>query len=162
MWKIYCLLLRTLILMLIPGYYKYFLFCLLLSLLATFLKMDTTNTLVIVHKQRRVMFLHLSVTHCVHMGGVYLSACWHTHTPRADTPSGQTPPRADTPPVQCMLGYTQPLVPSTCWDRHGYCADGTQPTGTFLSPSIFVWNFFIFFPTRRLISSAVLSPHCIV
>ena len=31
-----------------------------------------------------------------------------------DRPSTDTP-QADTPPAQCMLGYTHPL-PSACWD----------------------------------------------
>ena len=45
-------------------------------------------------KFAKVMFLHLSVSYSVHMGGVCLSACW-------DTPPEQTPPQE-----QCMLGDT--------------------------------------------------------
>ena len=52
----------------------------------------------------KVMFLHLSVSHSVH-GGVYLSACWDTHTPPGRHPRGR-PPWADTP------------LPSACWDTH--------------------------------------------
>ena len=50
-------------------------------------------------------------------------------------------PWADTPPAQCMLGYTpypvhagiHPL-PSACWDTHGYCC------GRYT----FYWNAFLF------------------
>ena len=66
-------------------------------------------------------------------------------TPWADTP-GQTPPcpvhaRIHTPLAQCILGYT---VPSTCWDRHGYCC------GWYAS----YWNafFFIFKYILKLMS----------
>ena len=61
----------------------------------------------------KVMFLHRSVI-LFTGGGVCPSACWNT------TLLGRHRPWADTPPVQCMLGYTPPL-PSTCWDTHGYC-----------------------------------------
>ena len=48
-----------------------------------------------VHKQscRKVMFLHLSVSHSVHRVGACPSACWDAHTsPRADThPLGRHP-----------------------------------------------------------------------
>ena len=58
--------------------------------------------LVTIRKQscRKVMFLHLSVSHSVHGGG---SASVHSGIH---------------PPAQCMLGYT---VPSACWDRHASC-----------------------------------------
>ena len=46
------------------------------------------------------MFLHLSVSHCVHSGGVCFSACWETH-PSWQTPLGRHPlgrhPWKDTP-----------------------------------------------------------------
>ena len=62
------------------------------------------------------MFLHLSVSHSVHRGGVCPSACWDTPPPSrhslGQTPPGQTPPRADTPPQQTATA-----------------ADGTHPTG---------------------------------
>ena len=47
------------------------------------------------------MFLHLSVSYCVHRGGgVCLSACW-------DIPTGQAPrPWADTPPCRRLLQRT--------------------------------------------------------
>ena len=41
----------------------------------------------------KVMFLHLSVSHSVHRGGVCPSACW-------DTPPRQTPPRQTPSPQQ--------------------------------------------------------------
>ena len=41
----------------------------------------------------KVMFLHLSVSHSVHGGGVCPSACWDTPPP---PPPRQTPPWADT------------------------------------------------------------------
>ena len=44
------------------------------------------------------MFLHLSVSHSVHGGGVCFSACWVTRTPGVDTPGSRHPPGADTPP----------------------------------------------------------------
>ena len=53
----------------------------------------------------KVIFLHMSVIHSVHRGGVCLSACWDTNPPTrqtppgADTPLGADPPdQADTPP----------------------------------------------------------------
>ena len=58
-------------------------------------------------KFAKVMFLHLSVSHSVHGGGVCLSACWDTHPSRL--PWEQISPhlRADTHhPAQCMLGDT--------------------------------------------------------
>ena len=65
----------------------------------------------------KVMFLHLSVI--LFTGVVSGSVHAGIHCPRqtplwADTHPGHTPPR------QCMLGYTSPLL-SACWDRHGYC-----------------------------------------
>ena len=60
------------------------------------------------------MFLHLSVSHCVHSGGVCLSARWDTHpplgrpprqTPLGKTPPGKTPP-GQTPPSRRPLQRT--------------------------------------------------------
>ena len=62
--------------------------------------------------------------------------------PRADTPLGRHPP-ADTPPAQCMLGYTPPcpghagIHTPSCPVHAGIhapllaatAADGTHPTG---------------------------------
>ena len=46
----------------------------------------------------KVIFLHLSVIHSVHRGGVCFSACWDNTPPGADTPLEQTPsPGADPP-----------------------------------------------------------------
>ena len=44
----------------------------------------------------KVIFLHLFVI--LFTGGVCLSACWDTTTPRADTPQEQTPPKSRHPP----------------------------------------------------------------
>ena len=97
------------------------------------------------------MFLHLSISHSVHRGGVYPSMYWGRH-PRADisqhalgqTPPGQTYPSmhwgrhtppgrhipactgADTPPQadisQHALGQTPPLAT---------VADSTHPNGMY-------------------------------
>ena len=109
-------------------------------------------------KFAKVMFSQVSV--CPRGGG---GVClWSRggvcHTPQADTPGADTPlgrhplPSAcwDTPPTQCMLGYTPhptpaqcmlgytPPLPSACWDTQppaqcmlGYSqqAGGTHPTG---------------------------------
>ena len=83
-------------------------------------------------------------------GGVCLWSRWGVSaTPlQADTPLGRHPTPGQTPPAQCLLGYTHPL-PSACWDTHppaqcmlgytpppaqcmlGYSqqARGTHPTG---------------------------------
>ena len=103
------------------------------------------------------MFLHLSVSHSVHRGGVCPNACWDTH-PQQTPPLGrhpwQTPPWADTPWVNTPLGrhpqantpqadtpwqtptpwaYTPPQE-DTRLGRHpppptATAADGTHPTG---------------------------------
>ena len=58
-----------------------------------------------VHKRScgKVMFLHLSVSHSVHKGGVCLSACWDTPPPPGRHPflPGQAPPLN-----QWLLGAT--------------------------------------------------------
>ena len=76
------------------------------------------------------MFLHLSVSHSVHRGGVCLSACWDTYPqpPGADSPQKQTSPRADTPPEQ-----TPPCTVHA--GRYGQQAGGTHPTGMHTSLS---------------------------
>ena len=85
-----------------------------------------TGMLSCYHPQRscgKVIFSQVCVKNSDHGGGgVYLSACWDTHTP----------------PAQSMLGYTQPL-PSACLDTSPFpvhagidmatAADGTHPTG---------------------------------
>ena len=66
------------------------------------------------------MFLHLSVSHSVHMGDVCFSAYWDTPspglTPPSQTPPRQTPqlarhppplPRADTPPNRQVVLLNQ-------------------------------------------------------
>ena len=85
---------------------------------------------------RKVMFLHLSVSHSVHGGCI--PACTGADTPpgkhprtdtsQADIPlvthrlarhtPGQTTP-GQTPPCPVHVGI-HPL-PSACWDTHGYC-----------------------------------------
>ena len=70
------------------------------------------------------MYLHLSVSHSVHVGAGLLPQCMleyppppSRHPPRRQTPWDQAPPGADppqkkqtpqeaAPPVQCMLGDT--------------------------------------------------------
>ena len=75
------------------------------------------------------MFLHLSVSHSVHRGGVCLSACWDTHPPRADTPREQScPPRADTTQEHTPPGSTPPPR-AVHAGRYGQQAGGTHPTG---------------------------------
>ena len=55
----------------------------------------------------KVMFLHLSVSNSMHRG---VSASMHAgiHTLLGRHLPGQTHPWEDTPPAQCMLGYTTP------------------------------------------------------
>ena len=63
------------------------------------------------------MFLHLSVSHSVHMGGVCFSAYWDTpspgKTPPSQTPPDRhpnwpdTPPCADTPPNRQVVLLNQ-------------------------------------------------------
>ena len=62
----------------------------------------------------KVMFLHLSVSHSVHKGGVCLSACWDTHTspgrhPPARHPPGQTPSLDRHPTGQTHTPSRRPL-----------------------------------------------------
>ena len=57
------------------------------------------DDIITARKFAKVMFSHLSVSHSVHEGGVWLSAC------RDSRPLGTRHPRRDqTPPAQCMLG----------------------------------------------------------
>ena len=76
-------------------------------------------------------------------GGVFSQHALGQTPPWADTPcpvhagihTTPTPPSAcwDTPPTQCMLGYTPPT--NACWDKGhppppaASAADGTHPTG---------------------------------
>ena len=79
----------------------------------------------------KIMFLHLSVSHSVHRGGVCLSASWYIHPPQSRHPAfwEQTPPRsrhpigADThspgsrhPPEQTPPGAEPPRADTACWD----------------------------------------------
>ena len=97
----------------------------------------------------KVMFLHLSVSHSVHRreGCVYPCVHWGKHLP------GQTPP------VQCMLGYTPhcPVhagihtpLPSACWDTHltAQCMLGYTPPpptgGHCCGRYTFYWNAFLY------------------
>ena len=61
----------------------------------------------------KVMFLHLSVSHSVHMGCI--SACIE-----ADTPQTEPPPWADRPPFpwQTDTRRADTLLPCVCWDTH--------------------------------------------
>ena len=77
------------------------------------------------------MFLHLSVSHSVHRGGVCPCACWDTH-PRADTPLGRHP------------------LPSACWNIHGYCCR------RFAS----YWNAFLLPPAMKLGQGYVFTGVC--
>ena len=63
----------------------------------------------------KLMFLRMSVSHSVHMRGVYPSMHWGRHPP------GRHPP-GQTPPPQCMLGYTHLRLPVAT------AADGKHPT----------------------------------
>ena len=57
-------------------------------------------------KFAKVIFLHVSVSHSVHRGGVCLSACWDT-SPRAEPPPPLAhPPSGTPPPAQSMLEDT--------------------------------------------------------
>ena len=60
----------------------------------------------------KVIFLHLSVIHSVHGGGVCLSACWDATTPNpgADPPPRTRPPQTRQNPL--------PLRPDPPWSRH--------------------------------------------
>ena len=84
------------------------------------------------------MFLHLSVilstgrsvgpsacwdTPPRQMGGVCPSACWDTHTHPWETPTGQTPPRADT-----LRADTPPPADSSP-QKTATAVGGTHPTG---------------------------------
>ena len=60
----------------------------------------------------KVMFLHLSVSHSVHRGGVCLSACWDT-PPGRYTPLGRYTPWQVHPP-----GRYTPLGRYTPWQLH--------------------------------------------
>ena len=70
----------------------------------------------------KVIFLHLSVIHSVHRGGVCLSACWDT-TPQSRPPQSRhplgadTPWGADTPPEQTPQEQTPPLGADTPWEQ---------------------------------------------
>ena len=66
-------------------------------------------------------YVFTPVCHSVHRGGVCLSACWDTPTPRSRHPREQTPPRADTPGSRHPQEQTPPLgadIPphSKCWE----------------------------------------------
>ena len=54
----------------------------------------------------KVIFLHLSVIHSVHRGGICLSACWDTTPPRS-----RHPPGADTPQTRCRVIVPYLLLP---------------------------------------------------
>ena len=55
-------------------------------------------------KFAKVMFLHLSVSHSVHRGGVCLSACWDTPPGTRHPPDQATPPTRH-PPSGSRDGY---------------------------------------------------------
>ena len=105
----------------IPGdVYPGFQFTFHLSYLFTLICMFTIRK----RSCRKVMFLHLSVSHSIHRGVSGLVHVGDTQPPGQTPPSGQTPFWADTPPGRppCPVhaGIHTPL-PSACWDRHGYC-----------------------------------------
>ena len=69
-------------------------------------------------KFAKAMFLHLSVSHSVHRGGVCLSACWGTppgQTPlRSRHPRGGDPsPEEQTPPCTVHAGRYRQQVGGT-------------------------------------------------
>ena len=74
-------------------------------------------------KFAKVMFLHLSVSHSVHRGGVCLSVYWDTITP---PPPEQTPPGADPPGTRHPPPEQTPPPPGA---ETATAADGTHPTG---------------------------------
>ena len=82
------------------------------------------------------MFLQASVI-LLMAGGVCLSACWDTHTPRVDMPP--CPPGADTCPEQTPppLEQTPPRA-DTPWSRHPPGADppGRYPARTKYTPGL--------------------------
>ena len=94
------------------------------------------------------MFLHLSVSHSVH-GGVCLSACWDTHTPRQTPLPRQTPhpPWQTHPPAQCMLGYTP--CPVHAGIDTATAADVTHPTGMHCYILVIAWCRKVFLPHRN-------------
>ena len=71
------------------------------------------------------MFLHLSVSHSVHRGGVYPSACWDTHTVPGRHPLGRHPSGRH-PLGRHPHRQTSPLG-SACWDTH--TVPGRNPSG---------------------------------
>ena len=121
----------------------------------------------------KVIFLHLSVIHSVHRGGVCLSACWDTTPPgsRPPTPPEQNPlraepPGADTPREQTSnpLGADTPLPgadpPGTDTPRADTPQEQTPtpqeqtpfhehtPPGSRLQHTVY-WNAFLLTPTRK-------------
>ena len=83
----------------------------------------------------KVIFSKTYVKNSVHRGRVYLSACWDTHPPGADTPPEADTPWEQTPPpgADTPLGADTPQeqTPSRTEHagRYGQCAGGTHPTG---------------------------------
>ena len=73
------------------------------------------------NKVAKIVFLHLSVI-LFTGGGVCLSACWDTTTPREQTPPRtRHPPGADTPPDQqtaTVADGTHPIGMHSCYESN--------------------------------------------
>ena len=89
----------------------------------------------------KIIFLHLSVIHSVHRGGLPQCMLGY-HPPGADTPPGQNPldqnppgpytPPEQTPPDQTPMGADTPqeqTPPGKQTPAYGLRAAGTHPTG---------------------------------
>ena len=95
----------------------------------------------------KVMFLHRSVSHSVHRGGVCLSACWDTQPPGSRHPLLQQIPWDQTPPVSRHPPEQTPLEADICpGNRHPSCtvhagrygqqSGGTHPTKMDTCPKV--------------------------
>ena len=129
-------------------------FELISSSLQTLQRLYMKICIITVHKRscRKVMFLHLSVSHSVHMGCVSQHALGQTLPGRYPPgrhllgrhPPGQTPPcpvhaGIHTPPLPSAFWDTHSL-PSACWDTHPF-PPGSHCCGRYAS----YWNAYLFF-----------------
>ena len=129
------------------------------------------------------MFLHVSVIHSVHRGGVGIPACNGPTPPMENPPDGE-PPRMENhhpPGWENPPGWRTTTPPDGRTPPDGHCAGGTHPTGMhscfffrfvfWETPSFFVLVFFCWeirlfrllglFEISCLLcsTSVVLSPH---